>query len=110
VAAARLQSAARSDDRIGRIGGDEFVVVCQRGDGPFDARDLVERFSEAIEGDVTFARQRVPLRASVGVAISRPGELDAEAVLVRADAAMYEAKRRSRSRVVQLRAVTRDDR
>ena len=103
VAAARLRSVTRVDDRLGRIGGDEFVVICPRGDGPFEAAALAERLTEAICGDVTFARQRIPLRASVGAAVSLDGELDAEALLSRADAAMYEVKRRSRRQVSGLK-------
>lgn len=105
VAAARLRSAARVDDRIGRVGGDEFVVICRRGEGPLEVAALVDRFTEAISGDVVFAKQRIPLRASVGATIAVPGQIDAEAVLTRADAAMYEAKRRSRAHAASLRAV-----
>jgi diguanylate cyclase (GGDEF)-like protein len=105
VAAARLRAAARANDRIGRIGGDEFVVICRRGDGPFEEAALVERFEQAISGDVVFAKQRASLRASVGAAIAAPGELDAEAILSRADAAMYAAKRRARTSVSTLRVV-----
>ena len=110
VAAARLRSAARVNDRVGRIGGDEFVVICRRGAGPFEAAALVDRFTQAVSGDVVFAKQRTALRASVGAAISAPGEVDAEAVLSRADAAMYEAKRKSREgQVTPLRAVPASD-
>lgn len=105
VAAARLRGAARVDDQIGRIGGDEFVVICRGGDGALDVASLVDRFSEAVNGDVVFAKRRAPLRASIGAATSRPGELDAEAVLTRADAAMYDAKHKARARAVHLRAV-----
>jgi diguanylate cyclase (GGDEF)-like protein/PAS domain S-box-containing protein len=105
VAAARLRGAIRGDDQIGRIGGDEFVVICRQGHGDFDASALVDRLANAINGDVMFAKQRIPLRASVGAAVSEQGEIDAEAVLTRADAAMYEAKRRSRVTTTGLRAV-----
>jgi diguanylate cyclase (GGDEF)-like protein/PAS domain S-box-containing protein len=97
VAAARLRTAVRANDRIGRMGGDEFIVISPQGQGPFELAGLAARLQEAIDTDVTFARQRIPLRASIGVATSRPGELDAEAVLVRADAAMYDVKRRTRA-------------
>jgi diguanylate cyclase (GGDEF)-like protein len=106
VAAARLRGAIRGDDQIGRIGGDEFVVICRQGHGDFDASALVDRLANAINGDVMFAEQRIPLRASVGAAVSEEGEVDAEAVLTRADAAMYEAKRRSRVKATGLRAVS----
>lgn len=105
VAAARLRSAARADDQIGRIGGDEFVVICGLRDGVVDAATLVDRLTNAINGDVDFANQRIPLRASVGAAVSIPGDLDAETVLTRADAAMYEVKRRSRAQMSGAHAV-----
>lgn len=92
VTAARIRSVTRVQDRIGRMGGDEFVVVSQRGDGPFEASELADRLVGAINGDVTFANQRIPLSASVGASVSLEGETDAEALLARADAAMYEAK------------------
>jgi diguanylate cyclase (GGDEF)-like protein/PAS domain S-box-containing protein len=106
VTAARLRAATRGDDQIGRIGGDEFVVICRPGHGEFDDAALVARLTDAINGDVTFARQRIPLRASVGAAVSVEGELDAEAVLTRADAAMYRAKREARAQRTGLRWVT----
>jgi diguanylate cyclase (GGDEF)-like protein/PAS domain S-box-containing protein len=96
VAAARLQSVTRHTDRLGRIGGDEFVVICPQLHGAFEASELVARLSAALNDDVSFAGRQIPLRASIGVALSVPGDFDAEAVLVRADAAMYEAKGRAR--------------
>jgi diguanylate cyclase (GGDEF)-like protein/PAS domain S-box-containing protein len=95
VAAARLRSAIRTEDQLGRVGGDEFVVICARTDDPLDALLLVTRLRDAINGDVVLAGQRVALRASVGAAVSVEHELDAEALLHRADIDMYEAKRRA---------------
>jgi diguanylate cyclase (GGDEF)-like protein/PAS domain S-box-containing protein len=97
VAAARLRDVTRGEDRIGRVGGDEFVVIAPQGRIPFEAATLVDRLADAINGDVLFCDQRLHLHASVGVTISVAGELDAEAVLTRADAAMYEVKRRARA-------------
>lgn len=98
VAAARIRRAVRGADQIGRVGGDEFVVLCHRGEGRFDLKALVERFTESIQGDVVFDRKRLPLSASVGASITVAGEADPEAVLTRADTAMYEVKRRTHAR------------
>jgi diguanylate cyclase (GGDEF)-like protein/PAS domain S-box-containing protein len=96
VAASLLRGVTRSHDRLGRMGGDEFVLICPQVGGPLEAAELVNRLSLVLNVDVAFAGQRIPLRASVGVAVSEPGEVDAEALLVRADAAMYEIKRQAR--------------
>lgn len=93
LVAARLRSVTRVEDHLGRMGGDEFVVICPHGQGTLDAPALVNRLCEAVSGDVTFARRRISLRASVGAALSFDGEHDAEALLSRADANMYAAKR-----------------
>lgn len=98
VSAARLRGVTRVGDEIARVGGDEFVVLYRRNDEPIDALALGKRLTEAINGDVVFAKHRIPLGASVGVATALGGELDAETVLNRADTAMYAAKRRSRAR------------
>ena len=93
VAAERLREVTRTEDRLGRIGGDEFVVVCPQGRGANDGHELAERLHAAVCRDVTFAGHLIPLRASIGVAVSQPGEMDSEALLSRADAAMYDMKR-----------------
>jgi diguanylate cyclase (GGDEF)-like protein/PAS domain S-box-containing protein len=97
VAAARLRNATRGGDQLARLGGDEFILICTPTEHPFDGAALVDRLAEAINGDVVFAKQRIPLVASIGVAMSHEGELDAEALLHRADTAMYAMKRRARA-------------
>lgn len=103
TAARRLASAARSGDVVARLGGDEFAVLVELGPGaatqsprdlppslglPHRAATVGDRFRRALG---TNDRQ-VRLRASVGVALGRPGEADAEALVRDADAAMYAAK------------------
>lgn len=96
VAAQRMRAVTRRGDQIGRMGGDEFVVIAPVSRGQVDAQALAERLTDAIGGEVRFGLQRVRLRASVGVAVSVEGEIDAEGLLTRADAAMYSVKRGAR--------------
>lgn len=105
VAADRLRGVARNSDRLARLGGDEFVVICRQSGEPFDRTALVERLTEAIDGDVVFAGQRIPLTASVGVAVTARDGLDAEALLHQADTAMYRAKRTSRESTAFVRHI-----
>lgn len=92
VTAARLRTVTREDDIVGRLGGDEFVVICPV-QASVDVEAFAARLTDAINGTVVYAGRRIPLCASVGAAVSFEGEVDAEAVLQRADTAMYAAKR-----------------
>lgn len=86
--AERWRAVLRSEDCLSRFGRDEFVVVLP-GCTEADASTIVERLRLASPDGVT---------CSVGVATWRWGEADA-ALLKRADAALYDAKRLGRNRI-----------
>jgi diguanylate cyclase (GGDEF)-like protein/PAS domain S-box-containing protein len=90
-----LTDSAREGDVVGRIGGDEFLVVCPGLDSALDASRLAERFATSLEATVRLAGHEYRPRASIGVAWARPGE-DADAIIARADEAMYGVKARGR--------------
>jgi len=82
---------------VGRLGGDEFIVVAEGLGGPADANALAERLREGFIDPLDIEGHSYVLSASIGVALS-DGSDDAAAVLRDSDAAMYDAKRRGRSR------------
>jgi len=96
----RLADAVRDEDILGRIGGDEFLVVCSRIRGRAEALQVGERINDLLHGDVAVAGGQVALSASVGVACNDLGATTAEELVGQADAAMYQAKREGGSRVV----------
>jgi len=93
--AARLSATLRQVDRLARFGGEEFVVVAP-GIGVPDALELAERLRSRVAGEDFAAVGRVTV--SIGVAGHRPGET-AEALLKRADTALYRAKSGGRNKV-----------
>jgi diguanylate cyclase (GGDEF)-like protein/PAS domain S-box-containing protein len=80
--AGHLRGAVRPSDTVARIGGDEFVVVCDQVDEAA-ARGLAERLSAAVRAH--------SLTASIGVAFGG-GDMEPDALIARADAAAYRAK------------------
>ena len=98
--AARLLECVRDTDTCARIGGDEFVLVCEDLDGPQDAAPMVRRVSAAFAEGVPLGDRSVNVRASFGVAFSTPGSLPGD-LLEEADAAMYRSKRVGKSWALQ---------
>jgi diguanylate cyclase (GGDEF)-like protein/PAS domain S-box-containing protein len=101
--ARRIEGVIRSGDLAARVGGDEFVIVCENlGETARLARRRVEALARRIEGAVRLA---VPVEgteafvsASVGIALSAGGE-PPEDLMRDADTAMYSAKQRGANRV-----------
>jgi diguanylate cyclase (GGDEF)-like protein len=90
-----LQNALRANDRVGRLGGDEFAIVLPEvcNDDCIQLLQRVRQISPVVFSFVEGASLHVGL--SLGVASAGPGETF-EAVIARADAAMYEDKRRQK--------------
>jgi len=92
--AARLVSAVRGSDTVGRIGGDEFVVFAQDIDGPEGAEAVAGQLRRALEAPFEVDGLSLCLSACVGWALFPDQAGDETALMRLADAAMYEAKRR----------------
>jgi diguanylate cyclase (GGDEF)-like protein/PAS domain S-box-containing protein len=91
----RLRTAVRPADTVARVGGDEFVVVCEEIDEE-SALAMGRRLQEAIRLPLTVGGVDHRLSASIGIAL---GHTDPEALLGDADAAVYRAKADGRGRV-----------
>jgi diguanylate cyclase (GGDEF)-like protein len=92
--AGRLRQEVRAHDLVGRLSGDEFVVItCTR--TPADAEALAARLIAAIERPQRLAGRVVRHSASVGIAFAEPGD-GAQRLIENADLAMYAVKERGR--------------
>jgi diguanylate cyclase (GGDEF)-like protein/PAS domain S-box-containing protein len=105
--AGRLALATRPADVVARIGGDEFVVLCEGGIDEHTALDLAERMRQVLSGPLMLNGVEVNLSVSIGVSLSSLGHSldsstadEAVALLHNADSAMYCAKQLGRSRCV----------
>lgn len=104
--AAELRQELRARDSIGRYGGEEFVLLLP-GCGAAEACTVAERLRVRVM-DVGMPPRfgDTPLTVSIGVAVQAPGEA-VDAVLARADGALYAAKGAGRNRVVLADALPR---
>jgi two-component system cell cycle response regulator len=96
---ALLPKQCRTYDTVARWGGEEFVVALP-GTSIDQAAEVAERIRDAVERAIVCGVKgdRLPLSVSVGVASRDAGE-SSDAVLDRADCAMYAAKTSGRNRV-----------
>jgi diguanylate cyclase (GGDEF)-like protein len=91
--ASRLTACLRPSDTAARIGGDEFVLLCDDLSEAEDALVIVDRALAAAAAPLAVGDGTVEVRASVGVAFGEHGDTFAS-LLGRADRAMFEAKAR----------------
>jgi uncharacterized protein (TIGR02265 family) len=94
LVAEALRRNVREHDRVFRVGGEEFAVLMPGLWGD-DAAKAAERLRSAVAA-VPF---RTPLRVSIGLASWPLGAADRDALIERADAALYDAKRSGKDRV-----------
>jgi diguanylate cyclase (GGDEF)-like protein len=88
----RLSAQIRETDVLGRVGGDEFALVLAQADRSA-AEAKAEALAQAIEATpLAFGEWFAPIRLSFGVC-EVTADLEPEALIARADAAMFAAKR-----------------
>ncbi|WP_295701092.1 GGDEF domain-containing protein [Lapillicoccus sp.] len=98
-AAERLNAVTRTGDTTARIGGDEFAILLEDGGDP---HEVAVRIFAAFAQPVSVGHDVVPLTTSIGIAELTPDQATptAEAMLQRADRAMYAAKRAGKGTVM----------
>jgi diguanylate cyclase (GGDEF)-like protein/PAS domain S-box-containing protein len=88
----RLQRILRETDTVARLGGDEFAIVLP-GTGAEGAELVARRIVDAIADPIVADGLALDVGTSIGIALFGPDGEDPQALLERADAAMYIAKR-----------------
>ncbi len=90
--AQRLLRLLRHEDTVGRLGGDEFLILLEGLPAPRFAGQVAAKLIEALTQPFVLDGEQVKVGASIGIAVFPEHAPDAEALINHADAAMYDAK------------------
>jgi diguanylate cyclase (GGDEF)-like protein/PAS domain S-box-containing protein len=93
VVAERLRRCVRSEDVVGRIGGDEFLVICPHIAATAEAMMVANRLASSLRNQIALQKVSLPSSASLGVAWPEGPEITPETLVAQADIAMYRSKR-----------------
>ncbi|MDH5535195.1 MAG: diguanylate cyclase, partial [Betaproteobacteria bacterium] len=96
--AGRLRAGLREGDTLGRIGGDEFVVLIEEFAEPSRVIEVARKIIEVIGQPVSLRGNQYRVTASVGISTYPQDGRDSQALLKNADSAMYRAKERGKNR------------
>ena len=94
--AARLRRSVRASDAVARFGGDEFVVLLEDVKARDNAARIAEKIVEEARQPLRIDGREIVATASIGLAYG-DGSEDEDALLRRADAALYDAKAAGRN-------------
>ncbi len=101
--ARRLRGAVRSDDVVARLGGDEFVIAHATAERLPDGDLVVSRLRKVLSAPFRVRGQAFDVGASIGWVSTDKGDVGPDALLAKADRAMY---RHKRDRAVARRGTT----
>jgi diguanylate cyclase (GGDEF)-like protein len=88
-----VRGAVRKTDTVGRLAGDEFIVILEMLAGADAAEEAASKLRLALQQPFTLKTTAITLSASIGVALHHPDDpQDIENLLGRADRAMYRHK------------------
>jgi diguanylate cyclase (GGDEF)-like protein/PAS domain S-box-containing protein len=97
-ASRRLRDGLRSGETVGRLGGDEFIVLVESVNHPGIPIEIADRLLRTLVAPMADVPDVDGLSASIGIAMRAPQVDDIEELMLSADQAMYTAKRSGRGR------------
>jgi diguanylate cyclase (GGDEF)-like protein/PAS domain S-box-containing protein len=102
--AQRIRRCLRESDTVGRIGGDEFVVLLNNITLPEHGAVVAEKIRAILERPFELAGQRLHISSSIGVAVCPEHGDDNKQLIRHADEAMYAAKKNGGNRLLMASA------
>ncbi|WP_415903065.1 diguanylate cyclase domain-containing protein [Neptuniibacter sp. QD29_5] len=89
----RISEVIRGSDMLGRLGGDEFLLILSEIDSSTQAIAVIQKLLEIINKELLVDGQITHISASIGLYIYALEDINAEEAITLADKAMYQAKK-----------------
>ena len=102
--AQRMESCVRHSDTVGRIGGDEFVVLLPDITAPERVIQVAEKIRQTLKQPIEFGDRFFEISSSIGIALYPDHGDTVDQLALCADCAMYQAKESGRDRVILYQA------
>lgn len=96
IIAGRLLDQVRPSDTVGRLSGDEFIVLCEQIEKPELIANLAMRINDALKEMIQYQELNLFVTASIGIIIGHGQQYSADEMMRSADTAMYEMKQGGR--------------
>ncbi len=96
--AKRLSLTLRINDTIGRVGGDEFLIIVQNNPMDINGHIVAQKIIDAFKQPYDLSGNDIYITASIGLANYPADGLDVETLIKNADIAMYKAKEKGRNK------------
>lgn len=96
IIANRLLDQIRPGDTVGRLSGDEFIVLCEQIEKPELIANLAMRINDALRESIEYQELNLFVTASIGIIIGHGQQYSADDMMHSADMAMYEMKQQGR--------------
>lgn len=93
----RIQSSVREMDTVGRLGGDEFLIIATNMTSRSDAIQIADSLMDALLKPFKVCDQDIRINISVGISLYPDHTEDSEDLVKLADQAMYQSKRKGKN-------------
>ena len=94
----RLRTSLRNGDLVARLGGDEFAILVDNLGNALEANELAERIDTHLRSPMMIQSYTLIVTPSLGIALPETGTETARDLIRQADAMMYAAKNKAKSR------------
>ncbi|KJF86487.1 diguanylate cyclase domain-containing protein [Photobacterium phosphoreum] len=84
-------------DLMGRFGGDEFIVLTDNFSSEIDLIAKLQSLNTELSGSVSNGNIIIPFSASIGVALTDNNTRDIEQLIINADKAVYDSKKKGKN-------------